>query len=79
MLIVLKVKVKPTEVVFFARSKVGGGVDSTTNLATSQSGNLMHYKVGHILVNSPMTILNRYKLFLSQSEASVNCRGRGIR
>ena len=66
---------------FFATSKVGGrGVDSTANLATSRSGNLMHSKVGHSLVNSPMTkmtILNGYKLFLSQSADSVNFRGLG--
>ena len=55
-------------------SKVGG-LDSTANLAASQSATLTHYKVDHILVNSPMTILDRSNLFSSQSEAPVNFGG----
>ena len=67
--------INPRKPGFFLRLQSLGGVDSTANLATLRSSNLTHLKVGYTLANWPMTILNRYKLFLSQSEASVNFGG----
>ena len=70
-----KQNLNPRKAVVFLRRQRPGGMDSTANLATLRSSNLTHLKVGHILSNWPMTILNRYKLFFSQSKASVNFVG----